>query len=182
MIERFDHVALAVRDLPRAVALFQGVLGFTFVGGGDNPELQVRAMQLQLPGSVKLELLTPMTPESYLTAYLDRRGEGFHHMTMYVDDVEAAVTTLDEAGVATVDTTTARDSWHETFLRPSSAFGALVQLAKPAVPWTGPLEGVTAQDILDGRVQIVANHVTWKDTGQVILPADPTGEDEPSRR
>lgn len=172
MIDRFDHVAIAVRDLPRAVALFADVLGFEFIGGGDNPELEVRAIQLRAgDGGVKVELLTPTTPTSYLAAYLERRGEGFHHVTMYVDDVTAAADDLEAAGFGTVDTTTARDSWHETFIRPSSASGALVQLAKPAVPWTGPLQGVTADDILAGRVQVLANVVTWKATGEVILPA-----------
>lgn len=172
LVRKFDHVALAVRDLPRAVALFQDVLGFTFVGGGDNPELLVRAIQLRAPGSIKVELLSPTSPDSYLSAYLDRKGEGFHHMTAYVDDVAAAAGALEAAGYGTVDTTTARDSWHETFLRPSAAFGALVQLARAAVPWTGPLQGVTAQDVLDGRVSVLANHVTWTETGEVILPAE----------
>ena len=169
--DKLDHVAIAVEDLPRAVRLFRDLLGFEFVGGGDNPELKVRAMQLRLPPGVKVELLTPTTEDSYLRAYLDRHGEGFHHVTMYTGDVEAAASALEEAGFGTVDTTTARDSWHETFLRPATAFGALVQLSRPAVPWDRPLQGVTAEDILAGRVQVLANVVTWKDTGEEIQPA-----------
>ncbi len=170
MITSFDHVALAVADLPRAVRLFRNVLGFTFVGGGDNPELRVRAVQLRLPGSVKVELLTPLGEDSYLAAYLEGRGEGVHHVTMYVDDVADTAERLAESGRPVVDTRTDRDSWHETFLRPSSAFGTLVQLARPAVPWTTPLEGLTVEDVLAGRVQVLANVVTWKDTGEPIVP------------
>lgn len=176
MITSFDHVALAVADLPRAVRLFRDVLGFEFVGGGDNPELGVRAIQLRLPGSVKVELLAPLGPDSYLAAYLDDRGEGMHHVAMYVDDVAATADGLAEAGYGVVDTRTDRDSWHETFLRPSAAFGTLVQLARPAVPWTAPLEGVTAEDVLAGRVQVLANVVTWKDSGEQVLPgSSPAG-------
>lgn len=170
-VTKFDHVAIAVEDLPRAVRLFRDVLGFQFVGGGDNPELEVRAVQLRLPPDVKVELITPTTEDSYLRRYLDRRGEGFHHVTLYTDDVAATAAGLAAAGFGTVDTTTERDSWHETFVRPSSASGALVQLAKPAIPWTEPLHGVTAEDVLAGRVQVLANVVTWKDSGEVILPA-----------
>lgn len=170
LVEKLDHVAIAVEDLPRAVRLFRDVLGFEFVGGGDNPELKVRAVQLRLPPGVKVELLTPTTEDSYLRAYLDRHGEGFHHVTMYVGDVAATAVALDTAGFPTVDTTTARESWHETFLRPASAFGALVQLSRPAVPWDRPLAGVTAEDVLEGRVQVLANVVTWRDSGEAILP------------
>lgn len=175
MISRFDHVALAVRDLPRAVALFHDVLGLEFVGGGDNPELRVRAIQLRAPDGVKIELLSPLTPDSYLAAYLDRKGEGFHHLTAWVADVGAAAATLDWAGYGTVDTSTGRASWQETFVRPSFAFGTLVQLVRAAVPWTQPLVGVTVHDILDGRVEVIANTATWKDSGERILPASASG-------
>lgn len=171
LVDKLDHVAIAVEDLPRALRLFRDVLGFEFVGGGDNPELKVRALQLRLPPGVKVELLTPTTEDSYLRAYLDRHGEGFHHVTMYTSDVAGAAAGLEAAGFSTVDTTTARDSWHETFLRPATAFGALVQVSRPAVPWDRPLEGVTAEDILAGRVQVLANVVTWRDSGEVIEPS-----------
>lgn len=170
MITSFDHVALVVADLPRAVQLFHDVLGFEFVGGGDNPELRVRAIQLRLPGSVKLELLTPLGSDSYLDDYLDHRGEGMHHVAMYVDDVAAAAERLTAAGYGVVDTRTDRPQWHETFLRPSSAFGTLIQLAHATLPWTEPLEGVAIADVLEGRVQVLANVVTWKDGGQQIVP------------
>lgn len=172
MITSFDHVALAVADLPGAVRLFRDVLGFEFVGGGDNPRLQVRAVQLRLKGSVKMELLTPLGPDSYLAGYLEHRGEGMHHVAMYVDDVMASAEQLTAAGYDVVDTSTVDDSWHETFLRPSSAFGTLVQLARPAVPWAQPLVGVTVEDVLAGRVEVLANVVSWKDSGEQILPAE----------
>jgi methylmalonyl-CoA/ethylmalonyl-CoA epimerase len=174
LVTKFDHVAIAVEDLARAVRLFQDVLGFEFVGGGDNPELKVRAIQLRLSPGVKVELLTPTTEDSYLRAYLDRHGEGFHHITLYTDDVEATAAALDGGGFPTVDTATERDSWHETFLRPATAFGALVQVSRPAVPWSEPLVGVTVDDILAGRVEVLANTVRWKDTREVILPAGAT--------
>lgn len=170
LVTKFDHVAIAVQDLPRAVRLFQDVLGFQFVGGGDNPELQVRAIQLRLPPNVRVELLTPTTPGSYLQRYLDRHGEGFHHITMYTEDVESTAAALDAAGFETVDTTVDRDSWHETFLRPGSAFGVLAQFSRAAVPWTEPLIDVVADDVLAGRVEVLANVVRWKQSRETILP------------
>jgi methylmalonyl-CoA/ethylmalonyl-CoA epimerase len=173
-IRKLDHVAIAVADLPRAVDLFVRLLGGRFVGGGDNPELEVRAIQIDFPPGFRVELLTPTTPTSYLARFLERSGEGFHHITAYVNDVAATAAELEAAGVGTVDTRTDRDSWHETFVRPSSAFGALVQLATPEVPWTEPLDGVTVEDVLAGRVQVLANVTTWKGTGERILPRSTT--------
>jgi methylmalonyl-CoA/ethylmalonyl-CoA epimerase len=169
-ITALDHVALAVEDLPRAVRLFVDVLGFEFVGGGDNPEIEVRAVQLRMHPKVKVELLTPLSPDSYLRAYLDRHGEGFHHLTLYTEDVAVAAERLDEAGFPVVDTATHRDSWHETFVRPATAFGALIQVATPGEPWSEPLEGITIDDVLEGRLEVVANVVRWKHSGEVVRP------------
>lgn len=175
----FDHVALAVApdELERALTLFIDVLGFEFVGGGDNAMLEVRAIQLRLPHGAKVELLSPNTETSYLKQYIERHGQGFHHLTMYADDVEGAAATLDAAGFPTVDTSTEHDTWHETFVRPSTAEGALVQLARPLVPWDEPLVGVTVEDVMAGRVGIRVNEAWWIDTGEPLVPANAAVDD-----
>ena len=132
---KLDHVSLAVRSVSDACRLFIGVLGADFVGGGDNPNLDVRAVQLVLPPGAKIELLEPLSDESYLARYLDKHGEGIHHITIYVDDVAAAVEALEEAGYALVDTATDAPTWKETFLRPASSFGALIQVAWARDRW-----------------------------------------------
>jgi methylmalonyl-CoA/ethylmalonyl-CoA epimerase len=167
---KLDHVALAVRSMEAACRLFVDVLGAEFIGGGDNPELQVRAVQLRLPPGTKIELLQPLVEGSYLDRYLEAKGEGFHHLTVYVDDVAAAVDSLVGAGYDVVDTDLSRSSWQETFVRPSSGFGALIQVARPGVPWESPIEGITLNDVLAGRVQVLANVLTLKETGEELRP------------
>lgn len=172
VLTRLDHVAIAVADLPRAITLFHQVLGLAFVGGGDNAELDIRVVQLCDDDGRKVELLTPLSDDSYLAGFIAKHGEGFHHITGYVADVEDSARRLSDAGVATVDTRTDRDTWHETFVRPASGFGALVQLARPKRPWSQPLVGVTVDDVLQGRVGVKANTAWWVDSGTPIYPAD----------
>lgn len=169
-IRQVDHICLAVRDADRACRLFIDVMGGSFVGGGDNPALGVRAVQIKM-GRIKVELLQPLEPGGYLDRYIDKHGEGFHHITMYVDDVAATDAALNEAGYGTVDLSTDRYDWKETFLRPSSAFGALIQLSTPSDPWPDQIPGITLQDVLQGRVQVLDNVVTWKESGAAIWPA-----------
>jgi methylmalonyl-CoA epimerase len=168
-VRQFDHVCLAVRDLDRACKLFIDVMGGRFVGGGDNPKLGVRAVQIKM-GKVKVELLQPLEPNGYLDRYIDKHGEGFHHITMYVDDVEAADAALNAAGYGTVDLNTDSDDWRETFVRPSSAFGALIQLSTPKDPWPDEIPGLTLETVLAGNVGVLDNVLFWKDSGERIWP------------
>jgi methylmalonyl-CoA/ethylmalonyl-CoA epimerase len=101
---RFDHVAVATRAIPEAYRLFHDLLGGQFVLGGDDEELQIRVLQLTLPPGTKIELMQPLAETSYLHRYLTRHGEGFHHMTMVVTDVEQAVDELTAADYELVDT------------------------------------------------------------------------------
>jgi hypothetical protein len=88
--------------------------------------------------------------------------------------VAEAVDGLVAAGFAVVDTSLESEDWHETFVRPSAAFGVLIQVAWARERWDRPFLGLTLEDVLDRRVQVVKNVLTWKSTGQVLLqPTDP---------
>ena len=165
IVKRFDHVAVAVRDLGAASRLFIDLLGGELIAGGDDELIGIRTMQLRFPPGVKVELLTPLHETSYLVGYLEKHGEGFHHMTCMVDDVEEAARRLEEAGFGTVDTRSGTDFWDETYIRPSSAFGTLVQLADSPLEWTEPVmpEGATPADILAGRISWNEARPSWKE-------------------
>ncbi|NYE35820.1 methylmalonyl-CoA/ethylmalonyl-CoA epimerase [Nocardioides cavernae] len=166
LVRRFDHVAVAVRDLGAASRLYLDLLGGELVAGGDEPDVGIRTMQVRFPPGVKIELLTPLDEQSYLHAYLDKHGEGLHHVTCFVDDVEDAARCLEAAGIGTTGTRTDRETWSETYVRPSSGFGALVQLAASTLDWTRPMlpDGATADDVVAGRLVWVGNRPQWKET------------------
>lgn len=165
LVRRFDHVAVAVRDLAAASRLFIDLLGGELVAGGDDEKIGLRTMQVRFPPGVKIELISPLGDDSYLHAYLDKHGEGFHHLTCLVDDVDEAVGALERAGIETVDTRTGTGVWDETYVRPSSGFGTLVQLAASPLDWTAQMlpDGATSDDVLAGRLSWRDARPHWKE-------------------
>jgi catechol 2,3-dioxygenase-like lactoylglutathione lyase family enzyme len=73
-----------------------------------------------------------VTRNGFLSRFLERRGEGLHHVTFKTDDIEAAIEHLRSLGYELVDVNLEGEHWKEAFLRPSSAHGTLVQVARSA--------------------------------------------------
>jgi methylmalonyl-CoA/ethylmalonyl-CoA epimerase len=153
-VRKVDHLGIAVHSIEEASRLFIDVLGGEFVAGGDEDRRGIRTVQIRL-GGFKLELMQPLDDGSYLARYLARYGQGFHHMTVFVDDVVEAVATLEAAGYEVVDTNLANPSWKETYLRPRSGFGTLIQLAETDMTWQESYPGVTLESVLAGAVHNV---------------------------
>ncbi len=128
---RIDHVAVAVRDLGRAAGLFRDVLGGEFLFGGDVVPQAFRFAQYRWPNGGKVELVTPIAG-GFVSRFLERRGEGVHHVTFKVQDIEAQVARLEEAGFPLMLVSFENPSWKEAFIHPSDAHGVLIQLAEAA--------------------------------------------------
>jgi methylmalonyl-CoA/ethylmalonyl-CoA epimerase len=109
-------------------------------------------VQILFPPAVKIELMQPIRDDSYLAAFIDKHGEGFHHMTTFFDDIAALIPELDANGFTTVDTTFEDPTWIETFVRPSVAFGSLLQMVQTDRDWTIRHDHITLDDVLAGRV------------------------------
>lgn len=148
LVERFDHVAYGVRDIAATLPLVE-LMGGRFYQGADHRRNGFRWVQFRLPGGGKLELLAPLSEDCFLHRFLERRGEGVHHLTFKVRDVEAAAARASELGFETTGLNL-HPMWSEVFLHPRSAHGTVIQLAAWAddSPW----EGATLEDVLAGRV------------------------------
>jgi methylmalonyl-CoA/ethylmalonyl-CoA epimerase len=147
LIERFDHVALAVHDVPATLPLVR-FMGGVFLDGGDNTRKRFRWVQFTLPGSAKLELIQPLEGNDWLVRHLERRGEGVHHMTFKVTNLDAAV---DRAHTFGLETTgySRTPLWSEVFIHPKTAHGVVIQLAE----WSdGRYWATSYEDVLAGRV------------------------------
>jgi methylmalonyl-CoA/ethylmalonyl-CoA epimerase len=152
---KVDHVAHAVNSLSEGVRLYIDTLGGRFITGGDSERGDIRTLQLDL-GGVKLELMQPLGEDSYLQRFIDRHGQGFHHLTVFVDDLHDAIGTLEAAGYEVVDTDDASPAWRETYLRPRSGLGALIQIVQTDMDWGASFPGVTLEAVLNGDVE-------WRD-------------------
>jgi methylmalonyl-CoA epimerase len=135
---KLDHVAFATWDAAPHVRLLTEVLGATFVDAGDEPHNGFRWLQFQLPTG-KIEIIEPLNREGFLYTFLTRRGEGMHHVTLYVQDLALAIEQLREHGYEPVDINLSSDFWKEAFLSPRETNGVLIQLAQvPADEPTNP--------------------------------------------
>jgi methylmalonyl-CoA/ethylmalonyl-CoA epimerase len=128
---QLDHVAVAVRSIKSALPLYRDALGGEYLMGGDAGETW-RWIQLRFPGGGKVELLEPLG-DGFLSRFLDRYGEGLHHITFKTDDIRKAIEELESRGYELVDVDVDSPNWKEAFLRPSKAHGTLIQVAQSAL-------------------------------------------------
>lgn len=128
----FDHVAVAVRSIKAALPLYRDALGGEYLMGGE-PDGTWRWVQLRFPGGGKVELLEPLA-EGFVSRFLDRYGEGLHHVTFKTDDLRVAIRHVEGLGYELVDVNLEDKHWKEAFMRPSKAHGTLIQLAQSSAP------------------------------------------------
>ena len=121
-----DHVAVAVHSIKDALRLYRDALGGEYLMGGDVGSW--RWLQVRFPNGGKVELLEPLG-DGFLSRFLEKRGEGLHHVTFKTDDIEAAIEHLRAQGYELVDVDLEGEHWKEAFLRPSGAHGTLIQVA-----------------------------------------------------
>jgi methylmalonyl-CoA/ethylmalonyl-CoA epimerase len=125
------HVGYVVRDLDAAIA----ALGATFAAEVTAREVMdaqgVEAVMLEGPGGA-IELITPLDPEGAIGRFMEKRGEGFHHVAVAVPDIEAALDGLAADGVELIDRHGRRGLGGHVvaFIHPRSAVGVLTELVE----------------------------------------------------
>jgi methylmalonyl-CoA/ethylmalonyl-CoA epimerase len=184
-----DHLAIGTPALTDGWELFGGVLGGTWVYGGDSPGYWWG--QLKFTAGPKIELLTPTggPDAAFLERFLASRGAGPHHFNFIVTDIEATLARIRALGIEPVHVNLSSPHWKEAFLHPRSAHGIVIQVAQqagspraappPELPEPGPptsfdliehrvgdLAGATRlfREALDGRLETVgddAAELTW---------------------
>jgi methylmalonyl-CoA/ethylmalonyl-CoA epimerase len=128
-----DHVGVAVSDLDRAIALYEGTFGMPLVHRETVEEQGVEAVLLDV-GDGHVELLSPLGPETVIGKFVEKRGEGLHHVAYRVEDIDAVLGELKDAGVDLIDSQ-ARIGIRRSrvaFLHPKSTGGVLTELVEPA--------------------------------------------------
>ncbi|MDQ6617196.1 MAG: methylmalonyl-CoA epimerase [Actinomycetota bacterium] len=131
VLTEIDHVAIAVADLDAAVAWYQTMFGATVAHRERIDSDGVEEALLKVADSY-IQLLTPVSPESPVARYLERHGEGIHHVGYRVADVASALATLRSEGARVIDTTPRPGSRGTTvaFVHPKASFGTLIELVQ----------------------------------------------------
>ena len=131
MPRRIDHVAIIVRNIEQALVFYRDMLGITPSEIKEVPTEQVRIAFLPMggPGGSELEFIEPITPNSSLTRFLEKRGEGLHHICLEVADIDAALAEMQEKGVPVLDKQPRiAAAGRAIFLHPKGTNGVLLEL------------------------------------------------------
>lgn len=130
-VRALSHLGIAVKSIESTLGFYEGVLGLSCEHVEEVQNQKVRAAFLPL-GPTRLELLEPTAPESPIARFLEKRGEGLHHLAFEVDDAAAALAGAKAQGVTLVDASPrpgARGCL-VGFLHPASCHGVLVEFVE----------------------------------------------------
>jgi methylmalonyl-CoA epimerase len=128
-----DHTAIAVRSIRAALPLYRDLLGGQPNGFERLNDRGFMWLTLRYPNGSQVELLEPAGSNGFLRTFLDRYGEGAHHVTFIVTDLRRAVDEARGAGLRVVDEDYHDPRWQEAFISPRSAFGTIIQLTQTSL-------------------------------------------------
>ncbi len=130
MIKKIDHVGVAVESLEKAIETYKA-LGFEVEEIEEVEEQKVRVAMLPV-GESRIELLEATSPESAIAKFLEKRGEGIHHIAINVENIEEALKKAKEAGLKLIDETPRIGAGGKkvAFVHPKSTHGVLLEFVE----------------------------------------------------
>lgn len=132
MITRIDHLGIAVRSIDAALPYYEMALGLKCAHREEVPSQQVRTAFFDV-GEVHLELLEPTSPESPVAKFIEKNGEGVHHVAFATTDITAQLGQASGAGVRLIHEKPFEGAAGKmvAFLHPKSTYGVLTELCAP---------------------------------------------------
>jgi len=132
-VKAINHLGIAVHSIDDQRSFYEQMLGAAFEGEETVPEQKVKVAFFKV-GGVRLELLEPTEPGSPVAKFLDKRGEGVHHVAYTVADLPARIAELKQAGARMIDDEPRPGAHHMriAFMHPKSSHGVLTELCEPS--------------------------------------------------
>lgn len=131
MLDRIDHIGIAVRSIDQKIPLYRDVLGLEFEGTEEVAEQKVRVAFFKL-GESLIELLEPTADDSPVAKFLEKNGEGIHHLAAGCDDIDEARRKAAEGGLRLLSDEP-RDGAHGkliSFVHPKDTGGVLLEFTE----------------------------------------------------
>ncbi len=129
MIKQVSHLGMAVKDLEEAREFYRSVFGLESsepIIGGDGT---IRVSMVRV-GSTLIELLQPIGNEGVMAKFLEKRGEGFHHICYEVEDIQAEIASVKAAGLEVLGEPKPGAEGMSVFLHPGGTHGVLVEFVE----------------------------------------------------
>lgn len=134
-MEKLEHIGIAVKDINTASHLFSSLLGREPYKSEEVKSEGVRTTFYELAG-VKIELLEATRPDSPIAKFIEKKGEGIHHLAFEVADIRSAIASYQEKGFELInkEPKPGADQKMIAFLHPKSTQGVLVELCQERKP------------------------------------------------
>lgn len=131
-ISHIEHLGIAVKSLDQAIPYYENILGLKCYSIEEVPDQKVRTAFFKV-GQTKLELLESTSPDGTIAGFIEKRGEGIHHLAFAVEDgVQNALTEVEGKGIRTIDKAPRKgaEGLNIAFLHPKSTIGVLTELCE----------------------------------------------------
>ena len=127
-LSHIEHIGIAVENLQEAILFYEEVLGLACYAVEEVPDQKVRTAFFRV-GDTKIELLESTDPEGPVGKFIQKKGQGIHHMAFAVEDTQAALQHAESRGVELIDRTARKgaEGLAIGFLHPRSTFGVLTE-------------------------------------------------------
>jgi methylmalonyl-CoA epimerase len=127
---KIDHLGIVVRDIQEALQVYETALGLPLKGTVEVPDQKVSVAFLPI-GESNIELVQPLTDDTGIAKYLEKRGEGIHHICIEVDDIEAVLARLKTYKVRLIDEEPRQGAHGRVaFVHPKAMHGVLIELVE----------------------------------------------------
>lgn len=129
--KKIDHIGVAVKSIEETLPFYTEKLQLQLLGIEEVPTQKVKVAFLQI-GESKIELLEPMSPESPIAKFIEKRGEGIHHIALGVDNINDRIKEIKEKGIQMINETAVIGAGgaYVAFMHPKSTKGVLYEFCE----------------------------------------------------
>lgn len=128
MIKKIEHIGIAVKNLEETIKFYENVLGLKCYGIEEVADQKVKTAFFMV-GETKIELLESTAPDGPIAKFIEKKGEGIHHIAFNVNNVEEALKSVEAKGTQLIDKQPRKgaEGLNIGFLHPKSTFGVLME-------------------------------------------------------
>jgi methylmalonyl-CoA/ethylmalonyl-CoA epimerase len=126
-----EHIGIAVKNLEASIKYYEEIFGLKCYAIEEVKDQKVRTAFFEV-GQTKIELLESTEPDSPIGKFIDKRGEGVHHLAFAVNDIEAGLKEIENKGIELIDKHPRKgaEDLNIAFLHPKSTYGVLTELCE----------------------------------------------------
>jgi len=130
-ISHIEHIGIAVKSIDESIKYYENILGLKCYAIEEVKDQKVKTAFFKI-GQTKIELLESTAPEGPIGKFIEKRGQGIHHIAFAVKNVEQCLKDVEEKGINTIDKTSRKgaENLNIGFLHPKSTFGVLTELCE----------------------------------------------------